>query len=101
MPAYKHENGSWYCMFYYRDWTGENTKKKKMGFKTKREALEWEREFLARNTDSLDMKFESFTEIYLDEIKDRIKYNTFIHFIIFWIEYNCISSLLVIYITFI
>lgn len=76
MPAYKHKNGSWYCMFYYRDWTGENTKKKKMGFKTKREAVEWEREFLARNTDSLDMKFESFTEIYFDEIKDRIKYNT-------------------------
>lgn len=76
MPAYKHNNGSWYCMFYYKDWTGNNTKKKKMGFKTKREATEWEREFLDRNTDSLDMNFESFTDLYLEEVKSRLKYNT-------------------------
>jgi len=27
-------------MFYYRYWTGDNLKKKKMGFKTKKEAME-------------------------------------------------------------
>ena len=79
MPAYKHDNGSWYCMFYYRDWAGENTKKKKMGFKTKREAVEWEKEFLARNSDSLHMNFESFSSQYLEEVKSRVKYNTWLN----------------------
>ncbi|MGN0711372.1 MAG: tyrosine-type recombinase/integrase [Anaerovoracaceae bacterium] len=51
MPAYKDDKGKWYCKFYYQDWTGERKQKKKSGFKTQREAKEWEREFLrAKNS---------------------------------------------------
>ena len=44
MPAYKNkENGSWYVSAYYKNWKGEQTRKVKRGFATKRDALEWER----------------------------------------------------------
>lgn len=43
MPAYKDEKqNTWYCQFYYEDWQGNKKKKQKRGFKTKKEALEWE-----------------------------------------------------------
>ena len=46
MPAYKDERrGTWYCQFYYEDWQGVKKKKQKRGFKTKKEALEWESNF--------------------------------------------------------
>ena len=44
MPAYKDKaKGTWYASFYFENWTGKKEKKMKRGFKTKREALEWER----------------------------------------------------------
>ena len=40
MPAYKNkENGSWYVVTQYTDWTGERKPKCKRGFATRREAL--------------------------------------------------------------
>lgn len=43
MAAYKDEKrGTWYVSFHYYDWTGKNCRKVKRGFKTKREAIEWE-----------------------------------------------------------
>ena len=46
MAAYKDEKrGTWYVSFHYYDWTGKNCRKVKRGFKTKREATEWERHF--------------------------------------------------------
>ena len=61
MPAYKDKaKGTWYASFYFENWTGKKEKKMKRGFKTKREALEWERTFLQQQTADLDMTFESF-----------------------------------------
>ena len=46
MAAYKDEQrGTWYVSFHYYDWTGKNCRKVKRGFKTKREATEWEHHF--------------------------------------------------------
>ena len=46
MPCYKDEKtGTWYCQFRYTDFTGAQKQKRKRGFKTRREAQEWEREF--------------------------------------------------------
>ena len=60
MPAYKDKaKGTWYASFYFENWTGKKEKKMKRGFKTKREALEWERTFLQQQTADLDMTFES------------------------------------------
>lgn len=45
MAAYKDKNGKWYISVYYTNWQGKRDRKVKRGFSTKREALEWEREF--------------------------------------------------------
>jgi hypothetical protein len=65
MSAYKDKKtGKWYLFFYYTDWQGKRKGKTKRGFKTKREALEWEREFLQKSDANLEMKFEAFVDIY-------------------------------------
>ena len=47
MPVYRDEKkGTWYAAFYYVDWNGENKKKLKRGFPTKKAAQMWERQFL-------------------------------------------------------
>ena len=77
MPAYKDKaKGTRYASFYFENWTGKKEKKMKRGFKTKREALEWERTFLQQQTADLDMTFESFVALYATDMKGRIKENT-------------------------
>jgi len=69
MAAYKDtERNTWYVAFYYRDWQGNNKKKKKRGFKTKREALEWEQGFKQKQAASLDMLFKDFVEVYTEDM---------------------------------
>ena len=47
MPVYKDkEKETWFCKFYYVDWTGCKKQKKKEGFKRKKDALEFERSFM-------------------------------------------------------
>ena len=56
MPAYKDDKqNSWYCQFYYEDWQGNKKKKKKRGFKTKKEAQEWENSFKVSTNADMDM----------------------------------------------
>ena len=45
MVAYKdEERGTGYVLFYYEDWTGAKKRKVKRGFRTKKEALNFEAE---------------------------------------------------------
>jgi len=77
MAAFKNEsNGTWYTMFRYTDWKGERKQKCKRGFSTKREALNWEQEFSRQNRADLDMTFESFVKIYMEDMKNRIREHT-------------------------
>lgn len=79
MPAYKDKKtGKWYASFYYANWKGVREKKMKRGFETKKAALDWEREFLMQSSADLDMRFESFVEIYVSDLKQRIRENTFL-----------------------
>lgn len=76
MPVYKDEQrGTWYCLFYYEDWQGIKKKKQKRGFKTKKEALEWENNFKLSANANMDMTLGSFVEIYFrdkaGELKER------------------------------
>ena len=74
MPVYKDEKrNTWYCKCNYRDWLGESKSKMKRGFATKKEALEWEREFLQRQSSSMDMKLSSFVDVYFDDKVPRLK----------------------------
>lgn len=77
MPTCKDKNrGTWIAAFYYTDWTGERKKKYKRGFKSKKEAAEWERSFLERKAETLDMKFEDFVKVYTEDMKPKLRWNT-------------------------
>ena len=79
MPAYKDKKtGKWYASFYCMNWKGVREKKMKRGFETKKAALEWEREFLRQSTSDLDMRFDTFVELYVADLKQRLRENTFI-----------------------
>ncbi|OPJ60469.1 tyrosine-type recombinase/integrase [Clostridium chromiireducens] len=78
MPIYKDEKrGTWYCSFYYTDWTGKRKKKKKEGFKKQSEAKEFERDFLTKQRNNCDMSFEKLTELYLEHAKTNVRTTTF------------------------
>ncbi len=79
MAAYKDEQrGTWYVSFHYYDWTGKNCRKVKRGFKTKREATEWERHFRMKEAAELDMTFEDFVKAYTRDMKPKLKHNTWL-----------------------
>ena len=79
MPVFKNEdNGTWYVMARYVNWKGERKQKCKRGFATKKEAQEWERMFQLQNSSDLDMSFEAFTELYINDVKNRLKENTWL-----------------------
>lgn len=77
MAVYK-ESGrnTWRAVYRYTDWTGERKQTQKRGFKTKRDALAWEREQLVKKKKSLDMTFESFYASYAEDMCSRLKENT-------------------------
>lgn len=77
MAVYKDEkNNTWFCKFYYEDVNGNRKQKKKRGFKLRKEALEWERNFLESKTLDLDIKFKNFLEQYYRDIESRLKEST-------------------------
>lgn len=74
MPVYKdEERNTWYCKCNYKDWSGASKAKMKRGFATKKEALEWERDFFLRESSSMDMKFSDFVEVYFNDKGPRLK----------------------------
>ncbi len=80
MPVYKDEKrNSWFCTFYYRDWQGNNVKKKKEGFKLKREAQDYERDFIKQQSGSCDMLFKDMVTLYLQDKKVKLKPTTYIN----------------------
>ena len=79
MPVFRNEsNGTWYVMARYVDWQGNHKQKCKRGFKTKREALEWDRVFHLQQSADMDMSFENFVDIYKNDIRSRIKETTWL-----------------------
>lgn len=80
MPAYKDKkNGTWYAKFYYTNWVGEKKQKWKRGLATKKEALQYERDFLERQAGSPDMTFQSLYENYMEDMEGRLKDSTIAH----------------------
>lgn len=73
------QRGTWKVYIRYADWRGEKQIKTKRGFKTKHEAQSWEREFLQLQSKDMNMSFRAFVEIYMRELKPRIKYSTIVN----------------------
>lgn len=77
MAAYKDEKrGTWYVSFYYEDWTGKNKRKVKRGFRTKKEALNYEAEFKRSISVNMDMTLGEFMEIYFRDKAGELKERT-------------------------
>lgn len=81
MPAYKYtlkdgKTTKWYANFYYTDWTGEKKHVCKRGFKTQREAKEYERSFFDQQKNSNNILFSSLVENYMEDMAHRLKPTT-------------------------
>ena len=77
MPVYKDkERDTWFCKFNYKDWRGETKTKLERGFRTKKEAQEWEREFLQVQQADMDMEFGKFVDVYFAGKATRLKART-------------------------
>lgn len=78
MPVYKDKKtNTWYCKFYYEDYTGSKKQKFKRSFKLKKEAQEYEREFLTYYQKTPDMTFSTLLKRYERHVKSRIKESTY------------------------
>lgn len=77
MPVYKDKKrGTWYCQFYYQDWTGSTKQKRKRGFKCEKDAKEWERNFLNSLQVNTDITFSNLVENYMEDLETRLKPTT-------------------------
>ncbi len=77
MSVYRDEkHKTWYVSVRFIDWRGEKSRKVKRGFKTKREAQEWENGFLNESAGKLEMTFGQFVEVYEENLKERLRLTT-------------------------
>jgi len=77
MAVYKDKaTNTWRVVYRYDDFQGKNRQTQKRGFATRREALIWEREQLNKVESNLTMTFSSFIDLYSEDMKLRVKENT-------------------------
>lgn len=77
MPSYYDEKQkTWYCKFYYTDWTSQRKQKLKRGFSRQKDAKDWERNFLQKQQGSPDMTFQVLYALYIEDITHRLKQST-------------------------
>lgn len=77
MPVYKDtKRNTWYAKFRYKNWKGEVKCTTKRGFPTKRDALQFERDFQQRQAGDLNMNFGQFVQVYQRDIQPRLKEST-------------------------
>ena len=78
MAIYKNDNGTWYVMIRYQDWTGARKQKCKRGFSTRKEAADWELQFKLQKKASVDMTMESFCTMYEEDVRPSLKQSTWL-----------------------
>lgn len=77
MHVKKDSKGKWEVFLYVKVLGSDKTKlKHKRGFDTKKEAISWAEQFKLKQNNRLDMDFESFYQIYKDDMKNRLRENT-------------------------
>ena len=81
MAVYKdkwngYDGDKWRVACYYTNWKGERKRHEKRGFSTKKEALAYEREFLAKVRRDVNMGFGTFIDIYYGDMRPQLKQST-------------------------
>lgn len=77
-PVKDKKTGKWLIQFYYKNAFGENKKTTKRGFSSKKEAEEWYMNFKLSQNGNLNMTLEAFVQIYISDLKNKIRENTWI-----------------------
>lgn len=75
--AYKEKDTKkWTAQWFETSARGEKKKRRKRGFETKREALEYERQKKLNNSRSMDMELSEFMEVYFEDKQNELKERT-------------------------
>lgn len=77
MSVSKMPDGRWKVTCRYTTFDGTRKQKKKEGFPTKREAQQFEKDFLQKMNGSLSMSMSSLFDLYLEDAKARLKPATY------------------------
>ena len=73
MAVFKNHDGtSWTVKLRYTTWNGERRQKKKEGFQTKREAQEWEADFLNKCCGDVGITFRNLVDRYMEDCRTRL-----------------------------
>lgn len=70
------KRGTWIVKLHYTNRDGRTVDSTKRGFKSKSDALNWERDFLANESRSTSMTFEQFAKVYEEDVKPRLRETT-------------------------
>lgn len=72
MSVHKDERktGTWFAHIRYTDWTGQRRQHRKRGFPTKREALEYERNFLSKQS-CTGLTMKALYDLYMEDCVHR------------------------------
>lgn len=65
------EKVTWTSQVWVEDWQGKKKHKKKRGFATKKEALEWEHSILLAAKADMNMKLADFVDLYFRDKRKR------------------------------
>lgn len=65
--------GKWFVKIRYTNWQGEKKETTKRGFRTKKDALQYEAEFKVAKTNAFDMVFKDFVNVYFEDKKGELK----------------------------
>lgn len=70
------KTGLWTLQYYFKDWKGDRKHSVKRGFKSKRDAEAWLVEFRIKQTGKFSMSFESFVQLYFEDMSCRLRKST-------------------------
>ena len=67
------EKGTWTSQIWVEDWQDKKKHKKRRGFASKKEALEWERSTLLTSKTDMNIKLADFVEVYFRDKDGELK----------------------------
>lgn len=66
----------YYTSFRYTDWTGHRKQVKKEGFDKKKDAIQYERNYISKKSPTCNIRFDLLVELYQDDNESRVRNGT-------------------------
>lgn len=77
-PVKDNKTGKWFIHYRLTDAFGNSKSTTKRGFQTKKQAEDWYMNFKLSQQGNLTMEFNSFVDIYIEDVKFKIRDNTWL-----------------------